>query len=286
MTEDNRAGIGRVVLISLVIVILVVVAFGIAFLTGNIGAGSSTSIETLPGQLFQKTGTVDSAGYDGGNFSIPNIALANQSNSVAIGTMEVGLTPSQVSLVHSGENLEVQMNYTAQQRVLFETLGKVVSVSNNDTVIALLNSSVPTAVPSSWGPRVGNKVVLTIGLETETPLIVITGLQSNSSNSRYPVGVYSPACLTQTDSTVSPIQSVCVLEALGQHWTVEFVYGNPPPHTPLLTLESVTTTDSGFSVSSFRTGSSRYFIGTNVTVTLKVPNTDFIGDIQFYFKFT
>jgi hypothetical protein len=248
-------------------------------LTGGGGAksstktGTATTITSSSPPSIQESGTVSLVDSEGGHFSISNIEFGAPTS--------LSLSPSQSSNLQFGQDVEIRMTYVPNQGVLFDTLGKVMSISTDEAAIRVLNSNAPTTVPLSWEPKLGDEVILTISPETETPLIVITGV---TSSSMYGVGVDSPSCLTETYAVFGGlIPGVCVFEASGQSLTIDFTYTTSIPiweNQP--TVTSVTTSNSGFSVTSF----SNFPGWDKGNVTLTMPRTDFIGNLYLSFTFS
>lgn len=249
-------------------------------LTGGGGAKSSTNTTTPSSsstQLIQETGAVTSIDSEGGHFSITNIGSGNP--------MWVSLSSSQVSLVAYGQDVEIRMTYTPLQRAMFDTMGKVISVSTTGATVALLNSTMPTTVPIAWNPKVGGEVVLSINPETVTPLVVITGYHfkavmcsewtstqclNSTTTTQFAAFVDGPTCLSQE----------CVMETTEQPFVIGFSFSNQPFCLSGCTL-SVTTDSSGFSVSSVHQADWE-----DITVTLTIPSTDFVGDLHLTFVYT
>lgn len=280
--------VGRGIWIGIAIVLVVIIAVSsyavLYYPKGNVSVNqTSNSHTTSPtqssSQSIQESGTVSSVDSEGGHFSITNVGLGNP--------MWVSLSSSQVSLAGYGQDVEIRMTYAPLQRGMFDTMGKVISMSTTGATIALLNSTMPTTVPVAWNPKVGGGVVLTINPETVTPLVVITGYQfkavmcnewtstqclNSTTTTQFAAFVGSPTCLGQ--------ESLCVMEATGQPFVIGFSFSNQPFCPSGCTL-SVTTDSSGFSVSNVH-----QVDWEDITVTLMIPSTDFVGALHLTFVYT
>jgi hypothetical protein len=236
---------------------------------------SSTPTHSTEG--LQETGSVNSVDSAGGHYSISNVALSNP--------LMVALSQNELSQVQYGEDFQVQMTYSPNQQSMLSTFGKVIGVSSNAdcttagaytpepcATIALLNTNIPSTVPSNWNPQVGGQVTLALTPETETPLVAITGAQFSSTGSQASAEVLEPTCLTQYSGT-----NACVMLANGQSFMIEvFIsgstcYGSCEP-------SSITAGDPGFTVTGFGPASGGFTPDTNITML--VPNTDFVGNID------
>ncbi|MDG6911100.1 MAG: zinc ribbon domain-containing protein [Nitrososphaerota archaeon] len=85
------------------------------------------------------------------------------------------------------QNVEIQAVYEPLQRDIFDSLGKVISVSaygsGNPTLyeasIVLINSSLPSVVPLSWQPSLGDRILVDVYQDNTVPLVLLEGIEVN-----------------------------------------------------------------------------------------------------------
>jgi hypothetical protein len=238
----------------------------------------------------QVTGSVSSVDSGGGHFSISDVGFGinYQTGSSNPTVLVVGLSPSQTQSLRYGQDVEGQLTYVPTQQTMFDSYGKVTLVSSSGgcpptalvytstpqlcAVIDLVNPTMPTAVPISWKPNLGDEVTLTISPESGTPIVAITGLQSKAWTSQFSVSADSPSCLSTPP---------CVMIANGARINVNltlYYYCSYP--CPV----SVTTSDSAFTISGVQQSSS--MLGQEVSFILTIPNSDYTGDIHLSFSST
>lgn len=251
--------------------------------------GVTTSVEaTYSTEAFQEKGSVSSVDSDGGHFSISNVGFGAYSGTLSANPsiLMVTLSPNQLSLLSFGEDVEVSLRYIPTQQSMFDGLGKVTLVTTSADCsptsptyvpqpcaeIGLVNPNMPTTIPVNWNPKIGDEVILSISEEGGTPLVAITGVQSQAWTSQFSAVVNSPSCL------VSP---PCVMTA------------NSPPVVVNMTLYyycnyscpvSVTTSDSGYTISDFQQSTS--LVGQNVSFVVTITDSNFSGDLHLTFAST
>jgi hypothetical protein len=186
---------------------------------------------------------------------------------------------SQPPFLQYSKDVDVKMTY-GQSQLMFYSLGKVIGVSASIATIALVNSTIPTAVPVSWNPSVGDEVSVTITPETETPVVVITGLQASSACP----SVQSSTC-PQIQSPTCLVYGACTMLGTGESLviTLTFTIGYPSCYDYRTCTLSVTTSDSGFSVTNVEPFHMPF---AGATITLATPSADFVGQIHLTFMYS
>jgi hypothetical protein len=263
---------------------------------------TTSGTPTYSTEGFQDTGSVLSVDSSGGHYAIANVAIGNP--------LWVTLSSSQLPQVHFGEDFEVKMTYSPRGQTMLDTYGKVISVSSNGNcqpivvgiysqqpcaIIALLDSSAMSTVPSAWNPQVGGQIILSFSPETSTPLVVITGLQlsaatcneyiqnplrclNSTSTSQFAAFVSTPTCLQSSLFSAGP---PCVFAASGSSLSISFAFSNYPFCLGCTYNLTVTTSDPGFSVTGVQPSGIGYKSG--AVVTLSIPTTDFVGTLHLAF---
>lgn len=244
-------------------VILVVIIGALAYYAyPQLSTGQRTT------SLMQYTSKVTSVDSAGGHFSLDNIGFCS-SVMQAISGCKVGvmsLTSTKSSALQFGENLDVRMVYLPNQQIMYESFGKVISVSGSEATVAMVNASAPSIIPIDWNPKLGNEVVLHISTEESTQLVAITSVSFSGG-----VGVVdTPACLYSPLTAV--IQGVCVFEA-GQTFQPSITVNSGG-----IAYHSVSINDSNFSISGIH--AVKISGGSRIDFTLLVPSTDFVGEIH------
>jgi len=153
--------------VIILITILVFVGFGAGYLAGAnnlLGHPSGSLCCTVPPPPpLQWTGQVYSVDSAGGHFSIANVTYGPLILSGANRfTLRVSLWSSQASELQYHETINVVMTYGPQERVIYYSIGNVTSVSTNAATILTKNTTFPFVIPLSWGPLVGEEVVLVL----------------------------------------------------------------------------------------------------------------------------
>ncbi len=249
-----------------------------------------SSSPTYSTEGFQETGSVSSVDSGGGHFSISNVGFGLNSSTGSRDpiVMVVGLSSSQSQSLQYGQDVEVRLTYVPTQQTMFDSYGKVTVVSANGgcpptaflytpnsqpcAVIDLVNPTMPIAVPSSWNPKLGDEVILAISPESGTPLVAITGVQSQAWTSQFSAVVKSPSCLGSPP---------CLMVANGAQVTVTMtLYYYCNYSCPV----SVTTTDSAFTISNVQ--QSNVGFGVQITFNLTIPHSDYSGDLNLSFAST
>jgi hypothetical protein len=259
----------------------------------------STSVQPPQTQLIQESTTIASVDSGGGHFVLTSLQSGYSFGDQ--GPVVLSVSSGQASSIQYGEDLEIRLTYVPLQRTLFDTFGKVTSLSTTQVTITALNNTIPSAVPSGWHPELGGSVVLSVSPETGTPLVTITALQvggdtcsawtsstciSSSSASQFAAGIVNSTCAGLANGAF--LGGACTLAATGQPLSLGLTLTNYPPcYSPSYRTcaLSVVAAGSGFSVTSVQPNQSGY-IGIGITVILTVPRTDFVGALQLTFIFT
>jgi hypothetical protein len=279
--------VGRGIWIGIAVALVAIIAVSsyvaLYYPKGNASVNqTSNSHTTNPTQSIQESGTISLVDSEGGHFSIAKVTFCPVGIISGIvtectdaqGTMWVSLSSAQSARLKFGQDLEISITYVPLQRVLFDTFGKVISITTDEANIALLNPNATEVIPVNWNPQLGDEVILTLNTETETPLVVITGLQSQAWTSQFSAVVNGPSCLGSSTPPPPP----CVMIANGAGIEVSMTLYYPCNFSCSV---SVTTSDSAFTISDFQQSTALF--GQQVSFVLTIPNSDHVGDIHLSF---
>jgi hypothetical protein len=260
-------------LIAIVVILIAAAAIGgMVYYLRNLPVTSPTQTQpqTQPTSvLASETALVETVDSGGGHFNF-NFTFTG------INTIMMSLSSAQARSLSYGQNVEMLMTYQPQQRLLWESLGKVTSVSTNQATIALVDAATPSVVPISYSPKVGDSVVLSLDTESSVRLVMITGVVFSSSLPSSEFEIQTPSCFAggNLPCVVKASSSIPVNMAVLCYW----------PSTCHTTM--VTVTESGFSVSNLASGVSttsyppaklNFILD---TFTVNVPSADFVGVIH------